>query len=49
MSIAYGIDILPEDDPYVVNAEKAIATVAQAAIPGRYLVDTFPFRAPSFL
>ncbi|KAJ7290002.1 cytochrome P450 [Mycena rebaudengoi] len=42
MSIAYGIDTLPSNDPYIETAEVAIDAVMQAAIPGRYLVDMIP-------
>ncbi|KAF8212748.1 cytochrome P450 [Mycena galopus ATCC 62051] len=42
MSITYGIDVLPFDDPYVTLAHKAVRTFAFAAVPGVYLVDTFP-------
>ncbi|KAJ7251434.1 cytochrome P450 [Mycena rebaudengoi] len=42
MSIAYGIDTLPSNDPYMETAEAAIDAMAQAAVPGRYLVDMIP-------
>ncbi|KAJ7289105.1 cytochrome P450 [Mycena rebaudengoi] len=42
MSIAYGIDTLPSNDPYMETAEAAIDALAQAAVPGRYLVDVIP-------
>ncbi|KAJ7251443.1 cytochrome P450 [Mycena rebaudengoi] len=42
MSIAYGIDTLPSDDPYVETAEAALDAITQAAVPGRYLVDVIP-------
>ncbi|KAJ7251444.1 cytochrome P450 [Mycena rebaudengoi] len=42
MSIAYGIDTLPSNDPYVETAEAALDAITQAAIPGRYLVDMIP-------
>ncbi|KAJ7252570.1 cytochrome P450 [Mycena rebaudengoi] len=42
MSIAYGIDTLPCNDPYMKTAEAVIDAVAQAAMPGRYLVDMIP-------
>jgi hypothetical protein len=38
MSIAYGIDTLPSNDPYMETAEAALEAIAQAAVPGRYLV-----------
>ncbi|KAJ7251361.1 cytochrome P450 [Mycena rebaudengoi] len=42
MSIAYGIHTLPSNDPYMETAEAAIDAMAQAAVPGRYLVDVIP-------
>ncbi|KAJ7251381.1 cytochrome P450 [Mycena rebaudengoi] len=42
MSIAYGIDTLPFNDPYMKTAEAAIDAIMQAAVPGRYLVDMIP-------
>ncbi|KAJ7835693.1 cytochrome P450 [Mycena leptocephala] len=41
MAAAYGIDVLPSNDPYVTLAHKAVRTAAIAAVPGVYLVDTF--------
>jgi hypothetical protein len=45
MSIAYGIHTLPSNDPYMETAEAAIDALAQAAVPGRYLVVLL--RSPS--
>ncbi|KAJ7486711.1 cytochrome P450, partial [Mycena latifolia] len=42
MSIAYGIEVLPAGDPYILLAEQAVRTGNIAAIPGRYLVDWIP-------
>ncbi|KAJ7251340.1 cytochrome P450 [Mycena rebaudengoi] len=42
MSIAYGIDTLPSNDPYMVTAEAAIDAITEAIVPGRYLVDMIP-------
>ncbi|KAJ7431570.1 cytochrome P450 [Mycena galericulata] len=42
MAAAYGIDVLPSNDPYVTLAHKAVRTAAIAAVPGVYLVETFP-------
>lgn len=44
MDIAYGIKILPQNDPYVDAAEKAMASANAAATPGKYLVDFVPIR-----
>ncbi|KAJ7153311.1 cytochrome P450 [Mycena filopes] len=42
MWAAYGIDVLPANDPYVSLAEENIETLSQAGVPGRYLVDSLP-------
>jgi hypothetical protein len=42
MSIAYGIDIQPKDDPYVKAAEQGVHPLAAAAVPGAFLVDMLP-------
>ncbi|KAJ7097114.1 cytochrome P450 [Mycena belliarum] len=42
ISIAYGIEVLPVDDPYIVLAEQAAQVGHIAAIPGRFLVDWIP-------
>ncbi|KAJ7833295.1 cytochrome P450 [Mycena leptocephala] len=42
MAVAYGIDVLPSNDPYVTLAHKAVQTFSIGAVPGVYLVDTFP-------
>ncbi|KAJ6572322.1 cytochrome P450 [Mycena capillaripes] len=51
LSTAYGIDILPENDPYVDIAEKALHAMACTGIRGSYLVDSLPFLkyVPEFL
>ncbi|KAJ7723619.1 cytochrome P450 [Mycena maculata] len=42
MSVTYGIDVLPENDPYVALAEQVVHVSAEASIPGRFLVDFIP-------
>ncbi|KAJ7857906.1 cytochrome P450 [Mycena leptocephala] len=42
MSVAYGINVLPQDDPFVALARDAIHTLVIATVPGRFLVDTIP-------
>ena len=42
MKIGYGIAIQESDDPYVSIAEEALDGIAQAGIPGAFLVDLFP-------
>ncbi len=38
MSVAYGINVLPSDDPYITLAHKAVYTFSIAFVPGLYLV-----------
>lgn len=47
MDIAYGIDVLPVGDPYIDTAEKALASVSIATMPGAFLVDLIPARTSS--
>lgn len=42
MDVAYGIQVLPENDPYIRTAEEAIMSVAMASMPGTFLVNVFP-------
>ncbi|KAF7358359.1 hypothetical protein MVEN_00885900 [Mycena venus] len=42
MAVAYGIEVLPSDDPYIALAHEAVRTFSIGTIPGAYLVDTFP-------
>ncbi|KAJ7607961.1 cytochrome P450 [Roridomyces roridus] len=42
LSILYGIEVLPRDDPYLNIAEKAMHGLAIGSLPGKFLVDTFP-------
>lgn len=41
MSVAYGIEITNTEDPFITNAEKALHGLAEAGIPGTYIVDFF--------
>lgn len=51
MSVAYGIDVLPVNDPYVALAEEAIKLTSSATVPGRFLVvsDTFQIQMNSLI
>jgi hypothetical protein len=42
MKIGYGITVQESDDPYIAVAEKVLSGVAEAGIPGAFLVDLFP-------
>jgi hypothetical protein len=48
LKLAYGYTTLEHDDPFVQQAEIALAQFSVAAMPGAFLVDTIPWR-PSFL
>ncbi|KAI9445988.1 cytochrome P450 [Lactarius indigo] len=43
LSIAYGIDVLPENDPYVADAEKVLRAVAVATTKEAMLLDSIPW------
>ncbi|KAH9056869.1 cytochrome P450 [Lactarius vividus] len=43
LSIAYGIDVLPEDDPYVADAEKVFQSVAVGTGTEATLLDSIPW------
>jgi len=51
IQLAYGIEVLPHDDPHVQRAERALDGYARAATPGAFLVDVLPFlkHMPSFM
>lgn len=38
LGVAYGIKVLPVDDPYIALAERAVQSAAEASIPGRFMV-----------
>lgn len=42
LDVAYGIQALPENDPFVNLAEKTMDIVSKEGLPGRWLVDTVP-------
>ncbi|KAJ6477480.1 cytochrome P450 [Mycena vulgaris] len=42
MSIAYGLDCMPSNDPYIDAAETALGALRMAAAPGKFLVDIIP-------
>ena len=44
MDIGYGIDILPEHDPWIDASHIANGGLGVASVPGSYWVDSFPFR-----
>jgi hypothetical protein len=42
MYLAYGFDIKSHEDPFLSAAGRASAIIEEAAVPGTFLVDTFP-------
>lgn len=40
--LAYGINVLPVDDPHVEIAEKALQGLVATGVPGAFLVDSIP-------
>ena len=42
LCVGYGINIKPKDDPYLETVGAAIKPLLIAAIPGAFLVDSFP-------
>ncbi|KAJ6473454.1 cytochrome P450, partial [Mycena vulgaris] len=42
ISVAYGINVLPKDDPYVTLTERALHSFVSAMVSGRFLVDSLP-------
>ncbi|KAH9160853.1 cytochrome P450 [Lactarius sanguifluus] len=43
LSIAYGIDVLPENDPYVADAENVLRAAAVATTKEALLLDSIPW------
>lgn len=44
MSIVYGITVSEQNDQYISTAEEALNSLAQAGVPGSFLVDLIPIR-----
>ncbi|KAJ7893769.1 cytochrome P450 [Mycena leptocephala] len=42
ISVTYGIDVLPSEDPYIALVGAAVNALIAAALPGKFLVDGFP-------
>lgn len=42
MSVAYGLEVKPKDDPYIRTAEQGVHPLVAAAVPGAFLVDVLP-------
>lgn len=40
--LAYGIDVLPENDLYVELADRTMHSVTRVVVPGTYMVDILP-------
>lgn len=44
LGVSYGLDVQPENDPYIATAEKALHAMSMAGNAGSFLVDTVPMR-----
>jgi len=42
MEVCYGITVLERNDPFISIAEEALKGVAEAGVPGAFLVDLLP-------
>jgi hypothetical protein len=42
MSIAYGLEVQPDNDPYIKTAEQGVHPLVAAGVPGVFLVDALP-------
>jgi len=42
LSIAYGLNIQPKNDPYIKTAERGVVRLLEAIVPGAFLVDAIP-------
>jgi hypothetical protein len=45
LQVVYGINALPEKDPYIDIAKKAFASLIVVGNPGSFLVDIIPTRS----
>ncbi len=43
MKTLYNIDVVDEGDQYLVLVEKTLDSLAQSLVPGKFLVEHFPF------
>ena len=43
LSVAYGIDVLPENDPYVADAENVLRGAAVGTTKEALLLDSIPW------
>lgn len=44
VDIAYGFDVLPENDPFLSLVQETLDSLSEATVPGRFLVDFIPIR-----
>ncbi|KIK66148.1 hypothetical protein GYMLUDRAFT_239787 [Collybiopsis luxurians FD-317 M1] len=42
LSVAYGIEVQPQNDPDLLAVERMTSVMNEAGVPGAFLVDTFP-------
>jgi hypothetical protein len=46
MRVAYGLKVREQNDPYIDTAERLLKYLETAIMPGRWLVEFLPIRAP---
>jgi hypothetical protein len=49
MKIAYGYSVTRNDDPFVALAEEGMRVGSLGGAPGKWLVDSLPFRKSRYL
>ena len=42
LRVAYGIDVVNSDDPFILAVERGVRALSVAARPGAFLVDSLP-------
>lgn len=43
LSLTYGVEIQPKDDPYIRISTEGAHSLMLASVPGTFLVDALPF------
>ncbi|RPD61610.1 cytochrome P450 [Lentinus tigrinus ALCF2SS1-6] len=43
MKVLYDIEVADENDEYIIKVEQAVQGAAEGTLPGRFLVEVFPF------
>ena len=43
MSLAYGLNVQQKDDPFVGLSQRAVQSITEASVPGKFFVDAMPW------